>query len=701
MRADPNISLAAKKPKDDGKYEIEAGSQEEADIIARLETSYQSSRQNQQLYRKRWAIIDRFLLGYQVNGGSGETAGRMTTPDNDTPYDDLGVNDINEQVYVNNKLLEAHREDMARFTRYNPNISVNPNNPNSEKDKKAARVARIVLYDLMEKQKFDTRIKIRAARIITTKGCVALKVCFNPKGGNKVMWPCLDENGDLKQEVKMNPDTGEETLEPVYEQGPEGCVEWDVVSPQNLTFPRGTVDLANAAWVQETNVRSTAWVLENFGVEVKSENVTQEESYYFPDREERAEELGDPETKNTVVKERYYRPCPEFPKGAIFIWAGKVLLRSSTVEDYYPGMMYFWANNIMNENYILGDTPYWHALADQVVLNQLDSITMRYSMIWGNIKLLVPTESTIEEEDWTNEADQVMQYAGKDAPQFIRPPDLPMTLQNFRAQVLDNLRSKVAIRDRARRAASGNVIAYEQDQDDSTIAPALQELEQMYEDAMQFSLVLMAENYALPRLVRMTGSTVRGVVEDFVGPMLAGNFDAKCSLMSGLPANKYARQQYLLSMYKMQALNKQELLQYSEFPDIEKVFEEANKDRENVEDFLERMEKNEPVPIKDFYNLPMLFERLRLLMGERYWDWPKEMQAIAEQTFQDVKARIEAKAIEASMAKSMRPGELAPPGAEPTAFFEEAGGATSSQADGGQPPADSQVPLGPGSFQNV
>lgn len=668
-------------------------------IIADLESSYVKGRQNQSVYRRRWRVIDDFLLGYQ---GDEDELGPGTSMASDNPDRQVGNgdNDINEEVYVNNKMLEAHREDMARYTRYHPNISVAPNNPNNEKDKRGARMSKIVLQDILRKNKFETRIKIRGARIVTTKGCVSLKVTFDPTAGAEAMLP--EHEKDAAGENVLDED-GEPLLrtdaegEPIMKEGNVGEVIWDMVSPRNLTFPKGCVDLASAPWIQETNIRSVAWVRERYGVDVKGENISEEESYYFPTREEGASSgTADKDSANVLVKERWYRPCKKFPKGAILVWASKKRLRFTTLKPFYPDIPYFWANNILNENYILGDTPYFHVIADQFMLNRVDSKTMRYMDVWGNIKLLVHVNSEIEEEDISNEDDQVLEWDGDHPPSYAKPPDLPITLLNFRNQILDNIRSKVAIRDRARKAASGNVIAYEQDQDDSTISPCMQEMEQMFQDGAQFSLRLVSENYDVPRIIRMTGQTKK-VIEDFTGDMLEGNFSAEISLMNGLPSNKYARQQYLLTMFKLQALTKEQLLRYSEFPDIERVFEEFNKEAENIEDFLEALGKGEAQPVMPWMNLALLENKLKLYLGEKYFYMEKPIQEMAMQTYMDVEARL----MKQNMAKmqAMAPGDMAPQMGQDIPWMpQEAGGATSSQSDGGQPGADARPEMGPGSF---
>jgi hypothetical protein len=667
------------------------------DIISELEGEYVKARNNQAPYRRRWRVIDNFLLGYQ--GGKEDFGGAVSTASDFVDKAGSDEVDINSQVYVNNKFIEVHREDMVRFTRYHPALSVAPNNPNSEKDKRGSRNSVILLNDILEKNKFETRIKIRAGRIITTKGCVFGKVTFDPTRGKEINLPDVerDESGDAIYDENGEPVLKmDENGEPVYKTGHDGEVVWDMISPANLTFPKGCIDLEHAPWLQETNIRSVAWVRERYGVEVKPENISADAGYYFSFREE---DIAGDTGENCLVKERWYRPCKKFPQGAILVWANGKRLRFTTLKPFYKDIPYFMANNIHNENYIFGDTPYFHIIADQFMLNRIDSKTMRYMDVWGNVKLLVHSDADIEDEDISNEDDQILEWAGKEKPEYSRPPDLPMTLINFRNQVLENMRSKTSIRDRAQSAASGNVVAYQQDQDDSTITPALVELEQMYIDMSQFSLWLAAENYDTPRMISMTGQT-KEIVEDFTGDMLEENFNVHISLMTGAPANKYARQQYYLTMFKLGALNKEQLLEFSEFPDTDKIFEEARKEISNVEDFLEHLGNGEPQPIMPWMNLELLEKKLRVYLGEKYFYFEPGVQKMAMQVYKDVEARMMEKNIQ--KARFMDPSDMAGPGAQEVEWMpEEMGGAKSRQTGAAQPGAEARPDAGPGSFQQV
>jgi hypothetical protein len=145
-------------------------------------------------------------------------------------------------------------------------------------------------------------------------------------------------------------------------------------------------------------------------------------------------------------------------------------------------------------------------------------------------------------------------------------------------------------------ARSGNAIAYEQEIDENTMAPMVTSLTDMFQRGLGFALELMARYYKVPRMVKMLDSNAWTIENEFKGDDLFGNFDVRVDLLSGLPANKLAKQQFVMQLFSKGLLEKPLAQKYLELGDAEAALREQAMEAEIVDKTIKTMERGATVP---------------------------------------------------------------------------------------------------------
>lgn len=98
-------------------------------------------------------------------------------------------------------------------------------------------------------------------------------------------------------------------------------------------------------------------------------------------------------------------------------------------------------------------------------------------------------------------------------------------------------------------ARAGVTIAYLQEEDDTKLGPTVQEYEECMERVAWLDLQTMAQEYDIPRTVRIYKRHSEPEVFDFVGTMLVGIGGVQVQAGSGLPRSKAAKQQFILDLW--------------------------------------------------------------------------------------------------------------------------------------------------------
>lgn len=659
-------------------------------ILRECEEGWKRSQQWTKNVRQRWYLVERYLEGLQWGvDGAGVTnyLSAFQFSDQNMP------SDYSDKVLVDNLMLRIYMTNMARIVRYTPSIDVIPDGKNEEA-KNAARMGRIFLTDLFERMDFTEYMK-RTARYLMVYGKTFTKVTFNPKRGKTVKWP-----------VAKDPFTGQW----IFRDKQEGDIDFEAINPKNLTFPPNATDIKTADWVQEASVRTVDWVFRTYGVTVKAEKLAPQategffnKSYDFNSNFKDGKPLT--ETDMVLVKERWYRPCPRYPKGAIVVWASGRLLRCSSLLDFYDDIPYFDSDFIFIDGSIWADTVFYHLIKLQDELNKTESDVAVHNAMLAKPKPIINREANVPDGAFTDEDGEVIEWSGPAhmKPDYLRAPELPNSVYEQIDRLVDRMMSIGFAHDivRPNRARSGNAIAFEQEIDETTLQPMMMDMQKMLSNAAGFALGVAEDYIKIPRLVKMFDQQAWQIEKDFIGSSLGGARHAKIDLQAGMPAHKMAKQQLIMQSVDKGVLDPRKAAKFLEFPDSDDAFRDMSMDYEVAGATADQMERGSLVPVHEFDNHEVMVEVLTRRMRERFEGWSPEIQQAFVQARNMHMEYLRLEAHPANMTdmggaadprKMQRQGIPAMPpkppnknsGQEP----QELGGAPSNQEAGQQPDRD-------------
>jgi hypothetical protein len=177
-------------------------------------------------------------------------------------------------------------------------------------------------------------------------------------------------------------------------------------------------------------------------------------------------------------------------------------------------------------------------------------------------------------------------------------------------------------------ARAGVTIAYLQEEDDTKLGPTVQEYEECMERVAWLDLQVIAQEYDIPRTVRIYKKHSEPEVRDFIGTMLLGIAGVRVQAGSALPRSKAAKQQFILDLFDRQIETDprkvREMLELSEGePDeLEKII--ASAEREN-----RKMLNGQEVVVLEWHNHDVHRQILHDFMMSPEWDeTPPQVQQI-------------------------------------------------------------------------
>lgn len=679
----------------DAKSHYQMSEVEKKSIVEEMDKEYLNSLNVTQDIRRRWWLVERYIEGVQWSS-AGEAGWSFLSAAGSGVLNNNAMDvNVDENVVIDNIMLRIHMTNMARLQRYKPQIEIAPNQKTSENNI-AVRKGRIALYDLLYKNNF-TRLQASHARHLNVMGLSFLKVVYDPSAGKQVNWPILDET------------TGKAAVDatgrPIYKKKPEGEVKLYAVNPKNLLFPANCTCIEDADWIQESNVRSLSYIKRKYGMMVKAEpvNAFEQERNGLG----KSDLQADPNQlqESAIVKERWYRACEKYPEGAIVVWASGKLLVCKSLEKWYPDLPYFQSTNVFNDESIYADCPAYHLVQHQNEINRTESNIARQVNLIGKPKLLVNRDSQVSDKAFTTDTGEIVEWTGEKGimPSWLNAPPVAQSLYEHVDRHLSRMLMIGYANDITRpgHARSGNAIAYEQEIDENTMAPMVASVTDMFQRGLGFALELMARYYKVPRMVKMLDSNAWTIENEFKGDDLFGNFDVRVDMLAGLPANKLAKQQFVMQLFSKGLLDKPLAQKYLELGDAEAALREQAMEAEIVEKTIKTMETGATVPPHEWDEHPLMIAALTSWLKDN-----QEADADLIQKFEDkLKWHKEYMSVMAHPANAADggppeagPGAAGVPretgsgnGLEEGAMPEELGGAPSFQDGGAGQPEPEQV----------
>lgn len=597
-------------------------------ILHELETSHSEDCDNQLEWRRKSNKVENYVEGRQMVMGGPKFGSYYGFEDSMAESEDK---DVDKEYFISNEMRRNFILNVQRLTAYNLAADVTPPEK-SAKSKNSARAARIFLNHLIRESNPE-RMKAEVARLLTLHNFCALKVTWDPKAGRNILQPRTGKLGKIFGWALGK------------ERRPEGQVKMNVVSGQNLILPKFCESLKSASRVDEVRAMSvdTAW--RTYGVELKPEvikfdqgakwnlNRGLNEGGYGPNL---------PVKDHVLLKERYVEPCARYQRGAIFTWAGSgenaALIRSSNLLDYYPGKPYFGANIITYDKDPMGTSILWDLIPLQNFVNLNMSAAARWLKMLALMRLWVPAESGIDEDDLNNLTGMAAKFEGQKPPIWDQPPELQRSIVELLGISRDLISSYGYSNELAKmkRGLSGNALGILQEMDDTVFKPALESLQAMYSDGSDFALRVATKHMSVPALCRMT-SMQGWQMAEFKGDMIDDEYKANVNLMTGMPQNKVMRLEFLKSLYKDGLLTRDEVKSHLEFATDTEALEQVQKQMEiadkRVEDLMAFPLNYEPqeteegliyvckIQYHQFDNHQLLQTKLQVSMQESFDHW--------------------------------------------------------------------------------
>jgi len=219
------------------------------------------------------------------------------------------------------KITKLYRNAIQQ---HSPGVAIVPKNETEIQDQKAAEQHHAVWQDIKSRHKVNKKIRTWIKDFVEI-GEVACKVFWDPDAGTQIGWePELDEMGQpLMSQPELDPLTGAPLSQPemVPSKRPamSGDLVFDTILGPDLRRDQNSKDMADSPWMGLAKMVAIKDLKKKYaGDDAKIKFIQEATEDTF-----RVFESGNNSHKNTKdlsqVREFYYRPCADYPKGYFFI----------------------------------------------------------------------------------------------------------------------------------------------------------------------------------------------------------------------------------------------------------------------------------------------------------------------------------------------------------------------------------------------
>lgn len=271
-------------------------------------------------------------------------------------------------------------------------------------------------------------------------------------------------------------------------------------------------------------------------------------------------------------------------------------------------------------------------------LSKTESQLLENRNLMGNPPWIYYKQHKIEEDAIQNRPGlhlEINYHPGMPDPHPVEMPEMPTYIQNLPERLERYVQSISGQGETSQGrvppgARSGVAIAYLQEEDDTKLGPTVLEFEEMIGRVGWQLLSVIAQNYDLPRTVRITKPNGSLETFDFIGSMLEGVEGVSCQAGSALPRSKAAKQQFILDLYSMgvetDPRKVKQMLELGEGEAEEWEMDMEQADREN-----DRMQRGQPQPVKEWYNHQAhILRHRRFMKSPDYEMLPDQIKQVLE-----------------------------------------------------------------------
>ncbi len=461
---------------------------------------------------------------------------------------------IGEKNYTLNYIKPTVDIITARVAAGQRTILPQPKSPQSD-DVSAARVAKMVVESLWDDNDINLEL-IRAIPVMANAGSVVVHPYFNASAGKEY------SAEEINTQYGLTPESEDFWKDNQH----EGRVEFDFLSPFEVSHDMGAKTDKDCIWWIVSKVRSKKWIKDVYNKDVKSgKDLRLAEAYAnyknIIDRASANVDLKD----CTMVHELWHKKTKEYPKGLfLVVTEERELLYKGDLPwnlwddeelpfykmDYQSMLDAFW-----------GKAPVTDARQPQRIINKSWSMYMNYMATHSYPIFLNPEGNGVDEQDISNELSSYVAYiadATEDGgrPSWLQAPQFNGDILGSIGQCKMHINEIFGVNDVSRAVApagikSGRALQMLGSADDTRMGILQVQIESCLSKAFSMALRIIANTYSIPRMIKIVGKPNARFVKNFTGAMLKGNTDIKVKIRSLLPLNKAAAMDTVIALRQM------------------------------------------------------------------------------------------------------------------------------------------------------
>lgn len=493
--------------------------------------------------------------------------------------------------YTANRLIKIVRTEHAKIFKNRVIMSVNPASSEDE-DLGAAKVGDKVAAWV----EYDKKLQTKDSRLVLWG--LTTRIAFMHPYWN----PAL---GQL-----ANPETGEH----------EGDVDFDVLSCFEVKFDRAATCWDDVAWACKIKVRTVDYIKRVYGVDVKPESgITRNNLYdvkmsFLPME---SEIRYQPLENVARVFEYWEKPTVEYPWGQRITYAGDKILyvlddigfgaEDDTERElpFYPYVHIDLPGSVSGTNNVEQCRP------QQKEYNRTRSQIIDSKDLTSYPKLARERGSVDDEID--NEIGGIVEYnSGGTPPKYINPPQIGADAYQNCQQILEEMnfisgQNQVA---QAPNDASGYLMELLIEEDDTVLAPSIENYISCKQAYMSYVLKMIRFRYIAPRTLRVVGKDSLPDLMEFTGTDLT-SWDVRVERGSLMATSRVARRAEIMNLVNMGVLDRvrdrDKILQMFEFGMIDDLYNEVEQDtrqakKEQANWEAGQIETNPGKAVREFFN---------------------------------------------------------------------------------------------------
>jgi len=504
-----------------------------------------------------------------------------------------------------NRVRSIVRTEYAKLTKQRPTIGVQPARSDPDAEAQAKGNEKILEY-LWRPSGSDRATKSTLLwALITGTG-------FLKNYWDKFYGPVMTESGEHLGEVSV-----------------DGC------SPFETYWDPLGEDVEDMQWCFHVKVRSGAYVLEKFDVEMDEQTINGEDT--LEGRLGALEEKGYGNLSGILVKEFWERSSRKHPNGRYVVYAEDKVLYAG--DNPYPKVQipFIRVRHLPIPGKFYGDS----VVTDLVDIQREYNKTYSQAVESKNLNLrpgLLAVRNQVR-TPFTSQPGVLVEYdliPGAPKPEPIVGKETPATFWRLLDRIekdfmeVSGQHEVTHAQTGASGAKSGIAIAYLQEQDDTRLGPTSQD----YEDAMERletnKLRLGRQFYLEPRVGRIIGEDNTVEVFQFSREDIPEDVDVRVQAGSSLPQSRVARQEFIINLWHEKLIRDPRVaLKMLEFGDVEGLYEDLEADMAQAERENETMQQLRVVVVEDWHNHPVHFgEHTRFMKSQEYERLPPDAQTL-------------------------------------------------------------------------